>query len=296
MAVRAAGRRGAGAPPFEASRGTGRHWPEYAIEAAGLASSLVVACTLGVWLVHPESAVVRALPNPLARRAVMGLAMGLTAIVLIYSPWGRRSGAHFNPATTLTFWRLGKIETGDAIGYVIGQAIGSLTGVVSAATVLGPALAHPRVRYVATMPGAAGATVAFGAEVVIAFVLMSVVLRVSNDAALARFTGLAAGALVAFYVTVEAPLSGMSLNPARSLGSAVPAHAWTAFWIYVAAPPLGMLAAAEVYVRRRGMDAVFCAKLHHDARPCLFRCRWRELRAAVASQSPSLVSQPQTAR
>jgi aquaporin Z len=208
--------------------------------------------------------------------------MGLTAVLLIYSPWGRRSGAHFNPATTLTFWRLGKVGTRDAVGYAIAQALGALAGVLLAAAVLGGLLAHPDVRYVATVPGPGGPPLAFAAEVAIAFALMSVVLHVSNDAALARFTGLAAGALVAVYIALEAPLSGMSMNPARTLASAVPAAAWDAFWIYLVAPPLGMVAAAEVYVRRRGARAVYCAKLHHGAGRCVFRCRWDELGARPA--------------
>src|SRR2546421_2529208 len=166
----------------------------------GLALSMLVACVLGSALGPPASPLVRAVPDALARRVLMGVAMGLTAVALIYSPWGRRSGAHFNPATTLTFWRLGKIETRDAAGYALAQVAGGLIGVVVAAAMLGPALAHPDVRYVVTRPGAAGAPLALAAEVAMAFVLMSVVLRVSNDARLARFTGLAAGALVAFYI------------------------------------------------------------------------------------------------
>jgi aquaporin Z len=102
--------------------------------------------------------------------------------------------------------------------------------------------------------------------------MMLTVLLVSNSRA-ARLTGLCAGALVAIYIVVEAPLSGMSLNPARTLGSAVPAGAWSGFWIYVTAPPLGMLLAAEVFVRARGVAAVLCAKLAHPrSGPCIFRC------------------------
>jgi aquaporin Z len=67
----------------------------------------------------------------------------------------------------------------------------------------------------------------------------------------------------------------MSLNPARSFASALLAADFTAFWIYCAAPPLGMLLAAEWFVRARGAAAVRCAKLHHDNRErCAFRCRW----------------------
>ena len=114
---------------------------------------------------------------------------------------------------------------------------------------------------------------AFGAEVLITFVLMWVILVVSNDPRRAHLTGLCAGGLVALYIALEAPLSGMSMNPARSLASAVFARDWTALWIYFTAPPLGMLAAAELYLRRRGRRSVFCAKLYH-AEPCLF-CEWQ---------------------
>jgi aquaporin Z len=101
---------------------------------------------------------------------------------------------------------------------------------------------------------------------------MSTVLRLTNGP-WARWTGLACGALVATYITVEAPYSGMSMNPARSLASAVVAGQWTAFWIYLTAPPLGMLAAAELWVRQSGRRGVRCAKLNHDgSRRCIFRC------------------------
>ena len=121
-----------------------------------------------------------------------------------------------------------------------------------------------------TVPGAGGVAAAFAAEAAIAFVMMSTVLVVSNGP-LARWTGLCAGALVVGYITFEAPLSGMSLNPARSLGSALPAMTWTALWLYFIAPPLGMLMAAEVFVSLRGAQAVHCAKLHHqNTKRCIF--------------------------
>jgi aquaporin Z len=269
------------------------HWPEYAIEAAGLGLFMLSACAFGVLLGHPASPVSAALPGPLARRALVGLAMGLTAVALIYSPWGRRSGAHFNPATTLTFWRLGKVEAHDALGYAAAQTAGGLAGVGLAAALAGPALAHPEVRYAATAPGPAGAAAAFAAEAAMTFVLMSVVLRVSNSARFARCTGLAAGALVALYITLAAPLSGMSLNPARSLASAVPAGAWDAFWVYLAAPPIGMLAAGAIYARG-GARVVHCAKLdHRPASRCIFRCRQAEL--AAGPRATSRVSQAKVA-
>src|SRR5205085_2180893 len=101
---------------------------------------------------------------------------------------------------------------------------------------------------------------------------------VSNTRRLSRFTGLIVGALIAGYITLEAPLSGMSMNPARTFASALTAGEWTAIWIYFTAPLLGMLIAGMAYRLRRGSRAVFCAKLHHHNRMrCIFRCRFAEL-------------------
>jgi aquaporin Z len=135
------------------------------------------------------------------------------------------------------------------------------------------AIAHPAVNYVTTRPGEAGLVVAFVAEFGISFILILMVLRISNTAQLARYTPLFAGALVATYITLEAPISGMSMNPARTFGSAAAAQLWTSLWIYFTAPPLGMLAAAEVYRWQKGAHAVLCAKLHHhNDKRCIFRC------------------------
>jgi len=249
------------------------HWPEYLIEATGLGLFMMSASLFAVLLFHPGSLAAETMLGSLGRRTLMGLAMGLTAVALVYSRWGKRSGAHFNPAVTLTFLRLGKVSGWDAFFYVAAQWAGGVGGMLLAAAVLHRFIAHPSVNYVATVPGAWGIGVAFASEVATSFALMSVVLRVSNTKHLSRFTGLFCGALVATYITLEAPLSGMSMNPARSFASALPAHLWTSFWIYLTAPLLGMLLAAELYVRTR--RPVLCAKLHHDnAERCIFRCNY----------------------
>jgi aquaporin Z len=253
------------------------HWPEYLMEAAGLGLFMISACMFATLLGHPASPVPQLIANPFVRRLCMGMAMGLTAVGLIYSPWGQQSGAHLNPSVTLTFFRLGKVEPWDALFYVMAQFAGGITGVFLAAACLGPVIAHASVNYVATTPGMAGTGIAFLAEYVIAFVLMSMVLRVSNTARVARYTGLFAGVLVATYITLEAPLSGMSMNPARTFGSALVSQLWTALWIYFIAPPLGMLAAAELYRWQRGVQAVICAKFHHHNRKrCIFRCGYQQ--------------------
>jgi aquaporin Z len=254
------------------------HWPEYSMEAFGLGLFMFLACAFGVVLEHPASLVHRTISDPALRRVLFGSAMGAIAMLNVYSPWGKRSGAHLNPAVTLTFWRLGKVETRDAVCYSLSQFAGAVAGVLIARLAFGILIAHPNVNYVATVPGMSGAAAAFAGEVAITFILISVVLRVSNTAALASYTGVFAGLLVAAFISLEAPLSGMSMNPARSLGSAMPAHVWTGLWIYFTAPPLGMLLAAELYLRRHGAKKVFCAKLHHrNDKRCIFRCNFAEL-------------------
>ena len=207
-------------------------------------------------------------------RLPMGAAMGLTAIAISYSPFGRRSGAPMNPAVTLTFFRLGKIGGVDALFYVVAQFAGGVAGLLCATWLLGGLPADRSVNYVATVPGDSGTAVAFAAEAFISFGLMTAILQVSNRPRLAPFTGLCAGILVMAYITFEAPLSGMSMNPARSFGSAVFAGAWDSLWIYCTAPLAGMLAAAELYVHQHGAARVWCAKLHHASGPCHFRCRF----------------------
>lgn len=121
-----------------------------------------------------------------------------------------------------------------------------------------------------TAPGSAGVGVALLAEFALTFVLMLVVLAVNNSR-FTRWTGLVVGAMVAVYITVEAPLSGMSMNPARSFASAAVSGLWDHLWVYLVAPPLGMLSAAQVFVWVKGRLAVRCAKLDHDPRlRCIF--------------------------
>ena len=261
-----------------------QHWPEYLIEAAGLGTFMISACVFTVLLMHPALPAAHWLIAPVWRRALIGIAMGLTAITLIYSPWGKRSGAHFNPSVTIAFFRLGKITFADTFFYVVAQFAGAVAGVLISTVFLSPWISDARVNYAITSPGPRGAGVALVSEFTISFSLMTAVLVFSNNKQLARFTGIFAGFLVAAYITLEAPLSGMSMNPARSFGSALPAHVWKGWWIYFTAPPLGMLAATVTYIKLAGAHSVKCAKLNHGAnRRCIFRCGYRR---SVLESSP----------
>ena len=218
--------------------------------------------------------------HPLAGRATFGVAMAVTAASIVYSPWGARSGAHLNPAVTLTFAYLGKLSCGDAFAYVVAQFAGGAAGFFVISAVAGNALVAPPTHAIVTKPGPYGTGAAFAAEATMSFLLMSVVLTVSNASKrISRFTGCAAATLVALFITFEAPLSGMSMNPARTLASGLQGRDFTDIWLYFAAPPLGMLVAAFVFTKLRGRDAVRCGRLNHAAPgPCPFVCTYERLR------------------
>ena len=243
------------------------HWPEYLIEAWALGMFMVSASLFTLWFEQPGSALNRAIVNSDVRRGLIGLAMGMTAILLIYSPWGKRSGAHMNPAVTVAFLSLGRIEPWDALFYVLAQFLGGALGVLLVWSLYGEAFAAPPVGFIATLPGPAGIGAAFAAETAMSMALMFAVLMVSRHEL--RYTGVVAGILVASFITFEAPLSGMSINPARTLASALPGGLWHAIWIYFTAPVLGMWAATRLYNLsdpNRG-----CARLstHSVTFPCI---------------------------
>ena len=116
------------------------HWPEFVIEAWALGTFMLAAVLSAVILEYPASPVRQCIPSALARRAIMGVAMGLTAIMLIYSPWGQRSGAQMNPAVTLTFLYLGKMKPSDAMFYILSQCCGGLLGVLLAKMIVRTAI------------------------------------------------------------------------------------------------------------------------------------------------------------
>ena len=270
---------------------TSGHWREYLMETGGLGIFMISACVFTTVIEHPGSSIRQRIASAFIRRIIVGAGMGLTAIGLIYSPWGKQSGAHLNPSVTITFFRLGKVTLRDAFFYVLAQFVGADLGVLVSAFFLRPWISHPAVNYAVTVPSPMGAGVAFAAEFAISFVLMTMILFVSNGTRFPALTGVLSGILVATYISLEAPLSGMSMNPARTLGSALSSQVWKGWWIYFTAPPIGMLAAAELYRRLRGANGVVCAKLHHqNDKRCIFRCGYRQM---IASRLRHGVAQPQ---
>ena len=242
-----------------------RHWPHYLAEAAGIAFFVCCSGLLTMLMEHPASPVHRALPDSaLLRRGLVGLGVCLGLVLIIYSPWGKRSGAHINPAVTLAFWQLGKIKPADALWYVLAQLAGAVGAAQLLKHVFGKLYAHPAVNYTVTEPASTtmqAALVAFGAEFIISLLIMMVTLRALHSARLKEWTGWLLGTLLALYVTFESPLSGMSLNPARTLGTAVAAGSYQGLWVYGLAPPLAMWLATVAVRRFHHGQPLACAVL-----------------------------------
>ena len=225
-----------------------RHWPHYFAEAAGLAFFMIVASLVTTLLRSPISPIAGAIKDPFWQLVALGFPMGLVIMAIVYSPWGKKSGAHINPAVTLAFWRLGKIKTPDALFYVLFQFLGGALAVQIMGLILGESYRQP-INHVVTQPGPSGPIAAFVAEFAISWALMLVLLLLINSQKGKKFAGIVAGVLIALYLMFEEPYSGMSLNPARSFASAFAARDWAHLWIYFTAPPLAMWLACEVFQR-----------------------------------------------
>jgi aquaporin Z len=223
------------------------HWPEFLIEAFALGMFMISASVVTTLLVHPGALLNRAIGSGALRLSLIGISMGGTAVALIYSPWGRRSGAHMNPAVTLAFLCLRRISAVNAALYVAAQFAGGYAGVLLSRLLLGGPFTAAPVDYIVTVPGPPGAAVAFAAEFAISFVMMFTILMISNEARWSRYTGVAAGILISGYVFFESPLSGFSMNPARTFASALPANEWRGIWIYFTAPVAAMWLAARAF-------------------------------------------------
>ena len=225
-----------------------KNWKHYLQEALGLAIFMISACFFGALLEGKDAPLHLVIQNNFFRTVIMGIMMGSTALFIFYSPWTSPSGSHINPAVTLTFLRLGKMCHWDAAFFILFQFIGGTMAVYIMQSLIGPVLTYPPVNSVATVPGKAGVWPALAIEFIIAFITMSMVLFTSANDHLKKYTRIIAGCLVCVYVIIAGPISGFGMNPARSFASALPAHIWTASWIYMIVPLVSMLCAAEFFI------------------------------------------------
>jgi aquaporin Z len=199
------------------------------------------------------------LPNERLRMILGGLLFGTIGSAIALSPLGKESGAHINPAVTMGFWMMRKLDHRAALGYIVAQLLGACLGAL-------PLLAWGRmgasVAYGATLPGGgySTATVLMG-EVLVTFALVGTLCVFLGFRQMRRYTPLAIPLLFAILVPAEAAISGTSANPARSLGPALISGRWDGWWIYWVGPMAGMLLAILVFsaFARR----IEVAKLYH---------------------------------
>ncbi|MDX2303695.1 MAG: aquaporin [Microscillaceae bacterium] len=224
-----------------------KNWQIYLIETWALGMFMVSAATFVILIEHPALPVKDLIPSAFLRRLMVGLAMGITAVLLIYSPWGKKSGAHMNPAVTLTFLQLDRIHLEDALWYIIAQFAGGASAIYLFKWFLFPYISDATVNYVVTVPGADGFLVAMLLEALLSFTMFMMVLIVSNHPRLSPYTGYFVGVVLTFFIAFEGPYSGMSINPARTVASALPAGIWTGWWLYFIGPIAGMQLAGYLY-------------------------------------------------
>jgi aquaporin Z len=224
-----------------------KNWKYYLQEALGLAIFMISACFFSGLLFGKNGIFTSGLPA-LLRQIMLGILMGTTAGFIFYSRFTSPSGSHINPAVTTTFLRLGKIGSWDALMYMIFQLAGGTLAVLLMGYLMGENLTAAPLYYVITVPGKWGTTTAAITEFVIAFIMMFMILYTGDHSRLKKYTRIFSAILVCVYVIVAGPVSGFGMNPSRSFASALPAHIWTDFWIYLLMPFAGMLCAAEFYL------------------------------------------------
>ncbi|MEO6722966.1 MAG: aquaporin [Ferruginibacter sp.] len=226
-----------------------KNYPHYVQEAFGLAIFMISACFFAALLEGKNSLVHHSIPHAFIRNIIMGIAMGITALCIFYSPWTAPSGSQINPAVTLAFLRVGKMCQWDALFFVLFQLIGGTLAVCVMQLLMGNLLTNAPVHSVATIPGKYGTAPALITEFIIAFITMLMVLFTSASKQLKSYTRIIAACLVCAWVIIAGPVSGFGMNPARSFASALPSGIWSGFWIYLFIPFAGMLSAAEIFLQ-----------------------------------------------
>jgi MIP family channel proteins len=187
----------------------------------------------------------------------VGLVFGLVVAAMIYAT-GHLSGAHLNPAVTLGFVLARHFPLRRLAGYWLAQFLGAMAASGCLRLLLGDVA-----QMGTTLPtGSEGAWQAFGLEIVLTFFLMFVIMAVATDTrAVGQAAALAIGATVGLEALFAGPISGASMNPARSLAPALVSGTWTDQWVYLLAPLLGAGLGALVYrwLREGSQSPVFAA-------------------------------------
>jgi aquaporin Z len=224
---------------------------KYVEEAIGLGIFMISAGFFDAVIEYPGLPFRQSISSAVLRRFLVGLAMGLTALYIFTSRFGKQSGAYINPSVTLIRYRLGDIDLTDALFYTVFQLLGGTLGIYLVKLVFPVWMKHPDINDIVTVPGKAGTGVAFIMEFFISFLLITVVLFMGIKKKWNLYTPYVVSCLITLFITFESPFSGMSMNPARTFASAIVADNWNSFWLYCTAPTLGMFAGEYLYRKSR---------------------------------------------
>lgn len=249
--------------------GVKNNFHAYLMEATGLGGFVFFAGLCAIFIEHPALPVMQSSlsQHRVLRRLLLGLAMGayLMGATILF---GKRSGAHMNPSVTLGFLSLGKMQPVHAFCYVVAQLVGAGCGALLLSYFFHEWFSHPVINYAMTEPYPPHDMVsAFIAESIISFIAMFVVLVVASSRRLDRYSHVITGGLLALFITVELPFSGMSMNPARSFAASLAADKWTHIWIYCTAPVLFMLLATRLFIRWKKKKRAFQKEEDHQEIP-----------------------------
>ncbi|HTX22673.1 MAG TPA: aquaporin [Candidatus Aquilonibacter sp.] len=213
-------------------------WQTYLSEFIGTALLVGVGLSFVILDFGSGSPVVALLPDAGLRRLITGFLFGATGASIAISRVGKVSGAHINPVVTLAFYIKGVFTARDTIGYIVAQFAGAIAG---CAPLLLWGQAGHSINFGATTPGA-GYTIwaALLGEIITTIGLIAGLFTFLSHQKLRQYTPLLFPFLYALMVWLEAPLSGTSTNPARSVGPSVVSGVWTDWWIYFVGPLVGM--------------------------------------------------------
>lgn len=181
--------------------------------------------------------------------AGIALTFGFVIVALIYS-FAHISGAHFNPAVSVAFWVMGEFEKSKVLPYIAAQIVGAILASYSLYfLLLEDITSMQQAAYLgATLPHGS-ALQSFGFELILTFILMLVIAASAvHGKAIKDFAGIAIGFTVGLEAMFAGPITGASMNPARSIGPALVSGNFDYLWIYIIATTLGAMLAAKVYV------------------------------------------------
>lgn len=228
----------------------GLHLEEFASEFLGTAFLLFCVVGVVVALFAPASPLVSLVPSQAIRLFITGLALGGAGWAVAVSPPGRLSGAHVNPAISVGFFILGKMDIQDAAGYVVSQMAGAIVGAEAGRFAVGRWAAQ--VNGAALTPSPSVSTGwAFLAEVAATFALAFLIYTFVSHRSLVHWTPAMVTVAVGILVWLDGNISGCGMNPARWFGCAFAAGYWRLYWVYVLGPLAGSVAAASL--RRSGL-------------------------------------------